>query len=178
MDLASKDSYIQKLASRVVSQREQEPKRKPFGNASCVFWTVLKCIKLWLLYFGFVSARRNAAKRQLMSPKSVHITALNQRWRYAVYKAGAIKSSHPSPNSKHPYSSLFIFLSSFSFVVLYAQMKSLCLEAVTSLLIRQKTLSSALTFLLVWLIIYYKVCLSFSSHSLEWLVDDVRSYKH
>ncbi|XP_056287765.1 surfeit locus protein 6 [Pseudoliparis swirei] len=30
MDLASRDSYIQKLASKVFSQHEQEPKRKPF----------------------------------------------------------------------------------------------------------------------------------------------------
>lgn len=32
MDLASRDSYIQKLASKVVSQREQEPKKKPFAH--------------------------------------------------------------------------------------------------------------------------------------------------
>ncbi|KAM9338196.1 surfeit locus protein 6 [Symphorus nematophorus] len=31
MDLASKDSYIQKLASKVFSQREQEPKKRPFA---------------------------------------------------------------------------------------------------------------------------------------------------
>ncbi|XP_035523530.1 surfeit locus protein 6 [Morone saxatilis] len=31
MDLASKDSYIQKLASTVISQREQEPKKRPFA---------------------------------------------------------------------------------------------------------------------------------------------------
>ncbi|XP_047425818.1 surfeit locus protein 6 [Mugil cephalus] len=30
MDLASKDSYIQKLASRVISHRDQEPKKRPF----------------------------------------------------------------------------------------------------------------------------------------------------
>ncbi|XP_063336667.1 surfeit locus protein 6 [Pelmatolapia mariae] len=30
MDLASKDSYIQKLASKVFSQREQEPRKRPF----------------------------------------------------------------------------------------------------------------------------------------------------
>ncbi|XP_034565283.1 surfeit locus protein 6 [Notolabrus celidotus] len=30
MDLASRDSYIQKLASKVCSQREQEPKKRPF----------------------------------------------------------------------------------------------------------------------------------------------------
>lgn len=34
MDLASRDSYIQKLASKVLSQREQEPKKKPFGNVN------------------------------------------------------------------------------------------------------------------------------------------------
>lgn len=32
MDLASKDSYIQKLASKVISQREQEPKKRPFAH--------------------------------------------------------------------------------------------------------------------------------------------------
>ncbi|XP_018517947.1 surfeit locus protein 6 [Lates calcarifer] len=32
MDLASKDSYIQKLASKVFSQREQEPKKRPFAH--------------------------------------------------------------------------------------------------------------------------------------------------
>ncbi|XP_051268158.1 surfeit locus protein 6 [Dicentrarchus labrax] len=31
MDLASKDSYIQKLASTVFSQKEQEPKKRPFA---------------------------------------------------------------------------------------------------------------------------------------------------
>ncbi|TNN68138.1 Surfeit locus protein 6 [Liparis tanakae] len=31
MDLASRDSYIQKLASKVFSQHEQEPKKKPFA---------------------------------------------------------------------------------------------------------------------------------------------------
>ncbi|KAM9820572.1 surfeit locus protein 6 [Neosynchiropus ocellatus] len=30
MDLAARDSYIQKLASRVISNREQEPKKRPF----------------------------------------------------------------------------------------------------------------------------------------------------
>ncbi|KAM4528545.1 surfeit locus protein 6 [Odontesthes bonariensis] len=30
MDLAARDSYIQKLASKVLSQREQEPKKRPF----------------------------------------------------------------------------------------------------------------------------------------------------
>nr|XP_019937569.1 PREDICTED: surfeit locus protein 6 [Paralichthys olivaceus] len=30
MDLASRDSYIQKLASKVFSQRDQEPKKRPF----------------------------------------------------------------------------------------------------------------------------------------------------
>ncbi|XP_029941355.1 surfeit locus protein 6 homolog [Salarias fasciatus] len=30
MDLASKDSYIQKLVSKVISQRDQEPKNRPF----------------------------------------------------------------------------------------------------------------------------------------------------
>lgn len=30
MDLASKDSYIQKLASKVFSQRDQEPRKRPF----------------------------------------------------------------------------------------------------------------------------------------------------
>lgn len=30
MDLAAKDSYIQKLASKVISQREREPKKRPF----------------------------------------------------------------------------------------------------------------------------------------------------
>ncbi|XP_041816644.1 surfeit locus protein 6 [Chelmon rostratus] len=32
MDLASKDSYIQQLASKVFSQREQEPKKRPFAQ--------------------------------------------------------------------------------------------------------------------------------------------------
>ncbi|XP_074545846.1 surfeit locus protein 6 [Halichoeres trimaculatus] len=32
MDLASRDSYIQKLASKVVSQREKESKKKPFAH--------------------------------------------------------------------------------------------------------------------------------------------------
>ncbi|KAG7238589.1 hypothetical protein INR49_030663 [Caranx melampygus] len=32
MDLASRDSYIQKLASKVFSQREQEPKKRPFAH--------------------------------------------------------------------------------------------------------------------------------------------------
>ncbi|XP_022622176.1 surfeit locus protein 6 [Seriola dumerili] len=32
MDLASKDSYIQKLASKVFSQRDQEPKKRPFAH--------------------------------------------------------------------------------------------------------------------------------------------------
>ncbi|XP_071321315.1 surfeit locus protein 6 [Trachinotus anak] len=32
MDLASKDSYIQKLASKVISQRDQEPKKRPFAH--------------------------------------------------------------------------------------------------------------------------------------------------
>ncbi|XP_040013179.1 surfeit locus protein 6 isoform X2 [Xiphias gladius] len=32
MDLASKDSYIQKLASRLFSQRDQEPKKRPFAH--------------------------------------------------------------------------------------------------------------------------------------------------
>ncbi|XP_049908799.1 surfeit locus protein 6 [Epinephelus moara] len=31
MDLASRDSYIQKLASKVLSQRDQEPKKRPFA---------------------------------------------------------------------------------------------------------------------------------------------------
>ncbi|XP_031173475.1 surfeit locus protein 6 isoform X1 [Sander lucioperca] len=31
MDLASKDSYIQKLASKVLSQRDQEPQKRPFA---------------------------------------------------------------------------------------------------------------------------------------------------
>ncbi|AWP15507.1 putative surfeit locus protein 6 [Scophthalmus maximus] len=34
MDLASKDSYIQKLASRVFSQRDQEPKKRPFAHST------------------------------------------------------------------------------------------------------------------------------------------------
>lgn len=34
MDLASKDSYIQKLASKVLSQRDPEQKKRPFGNVS------------------------------------------------------------------------------------------------------------------------------------------------
>ncbi|KAM3600523.1 uncharacterized protein V6R79_024648 [Siganus canaliculatus] len=32
MDLASKDSYIQKLASKVFSQRDEQPKKKPFAH--------------------------------------------------------------------------------------------------------------------------------------------------
>nr|XP_046230613.1 surfeit locus protein 6 [Scatophagus argus] len=32
MDLASKDSYIQKLASKVISQQDQEPKKRPFAQ--------------------------------------------------------------------------------------------------------------------------------------------------
>ncbi|XP_020490247.1 surfeit locus protein 6 [Labrus bergylta] len=32
MDLASRDSYIQKLASKVFSHQEQEPKKKPFAH--------------------------------------------------------------------------------------------------------------------------------------------------
>ncbi|XP_040914338.1 surfeit locus protein 6 [Toxotes jaculatrix] len=32
MDLASKDSYIQKLASQVFSQRDREPKKRPFAH--------------------------------------------------------------------------------------------------------------------------------------------------
>lgn len=32
MDLASKDSYIQKFASKVFSQRDQEPKKRPFAH--------------------------------------------------------------------------------------------------------------------------------------------------
>lgn len=34
MDLASKDSYIQKLASKVLFQGDQEQKKRPFGNVS------------------------------------------------------------------------------------------------------------------------------------------------
>ncbi|XP_029371153.1 surfeit locus protein 6 [Echeneis naucrates] len=32
MDLASRDSYIQKLASKVISQQKQEPKKRPFAH--------------------------------------------------------------------------------------------------------------------------------------------------
>ena len=41
MDLASRDSYIQKLASKVISQRDQEPKKRPLGNIEiiCVGWS-------------------------------------------------------------------------------------------------------------------------------------------
>lgn len=60
MDLASRDSYIQKLASKVVSQREQEPKKKPFGNVSpSVLFSCYDIIS-WQLCFGFVNACWNA----------------------------------------------------------------------------------------------------------------------
>ena len=32
MDLAAKDSYMQKFAKKVFFQQEQEPKKRPFGN--------------------------------------------------------------------------------------------------------------------------------------------------
>lgn len=32
MDLASRDSYIQKFASKAFSQQDQAPKKRPFGN--------------------------------------------------------------------------------------------------------------------------------------------------
>lgn len=60
MDLASRDSYIQKLASKVVSQREQEPKKKPFGNVSPSVLISSYDIKSWQLCFGFVNACWNA----------------------------------------------------------------------------------------------------------------------
>lgn len=34
MDLASRDSYVQKLASKVISQPDQERKKKQFGKVS------------------------------------------------------------------------------------------------------------------------------------------------
>ena len=50
MDLASKDAYIQKLASKVFSQREQEPKKRPFGMLA-------HCFSLFTPYNGaFVCA--------------------------------------------------------------------------------------------------------------------------
>lgn len=45
MDLASRDSYMQKFASKIITQRDQEPKKRPFGNVSSVFSVLTSACK-------------------------------------------------------------------------------------------------------------------------------------
>lgn len=38
MDLAARDSYIQKFARKELNQQKQEPKKRPFGNIFCFIY--------------------------------------------------------------------------------------------------------------------------------------------